>query len=164
MLYSRWDNAPGRTGGSGIHLYSVNPDGTDVELLYGAQSHTTSITNPSNGAGCPAGLDCTVQFVNTRPLQDGRLLALTRPTADADFGGNLAVIDTDGYVENNQAVPDTGYPTSTNGRAGRDAKRRAHPDGQRRASALARRPLRLRRFRFGTAPTACSSAGTSAAC
>ena len=112
VLYSRWDNTPGRTGGSAIHLYSVNPDGTDVELLYGAQSHTTSITNPSNGSGCPAGLQCAVQFVNARPLQDGRLLTLTRPTADADFGGNLVIVDSDNFVENNQAVPDTGYPTS----------------------------------------------------
>jgi hypothetical protein len=114
VLYSRWDNAPGRTGGSGIHLYSVNPDGTDVQLLYGAQSHQTSSTNPSNDANCPAGLDCAVQFVSTRALQDGRLLALVRTFADADFGGNLEVIDSNGYVENNQSVPDTSYPTSTN--------------------------------------------------
>ena len=113
VLYSRWDNTPGRTGGSAIHLYSVNPDGTDVELLYGAQSHTTSSTNPSDGSGCPAGLTCAVQFVNTRPLQNGRMLALTRPIADADFGGNLQIIDTNNYVENNQSAPDTGYPTSS---------------------------------------------------
>jgi len=113
VLYSRWDNAPGRTGGSAMHLYSLNPDGTDVQLLYGAQSHTTSSTNPSNASACPAGLDCAVQFVSTRPLQNGGLLTLTRPFADADFGGNLLIIDTNDYVENNQALPDTGYPTST---------------------------------------------------
>ena len=113
VLFSRWDNTPGRTGGSAIHLYSVNPDGTDVELLYGAQSHTTSSTNPSDASACPAGLECAVQFLKTRPLQSGRMLALTRPIADADFGGNLEIIDTNNYVENNQAIPDTGYPTST---------------------------------------------------
>lgn len=113
VLFSRWDNTPGRTGGSAIHLYSVNPDGTDVELLYGAQSHTTSSTNPSDASSCPAGLTCAVQFVKTRPLQNGRMLALTRPIADADFGGNLEIINTSNYVENNQAIPDTGYPTLT---------------------------------------------------
>lgn len=113
ILYSRWDNAPGRTGGSAMHLYSLNPDGTDVELLFGAQSHTTSVTNPMGGSTCPAGLDCAVQFVSTRPLQDGRLLALVRPFTGADFGGNLLVIDANGYVENNQAVPDITYPTAT---------------------------------------------------
>jgi hypothetical protein len=113
ILYSRWDNAPGRTGGSAMHLYSVNPDGSDVQLLYGAQSHTTSSTNPSNTASCPQGLDCAVEFVSTRPLQDGSLLALVRPFTGADFGGNLLLINSNGYVENNQTVPDTGYPTST---------------------------------------------------
>jgi len=112
ILYSRWDNTPGRTGGSAMHLYSVNPDGTDVQLLYGAQSHTASVTNPLDASSCPAGLDCAVQFVSTRPLQDGRLLALARPFAGADFGGNLLLIDSNGYVENNQAVPDISYPTA----------------------------------------------------
>ena len=113
VLYSRWDNTPGRTGGSAMHLYSVNPDGTDVQLLYGAQSHQTSVTNPGNGSGCAAGFDCAVQFVTTRPLQDGRLLTLVRPFTGADFGGNLLIIDANGYVENNQKVPDTNYPTAT---------------------------------------------------
>jgi hypothetical protein len=113
VLYSRWDNAPGRTGGSGLHLYSVNPDGSDVQLLYGAQSHQTSVTNPANGSGCAAGFDCTVQFVSTRPLQDGRLLSLVRQFTGADFGGNLVIIDAEHYVENNQSVPDAAYPTTT---------------------------------------------------
>jgi hydrazine synthase alpha subunit-like protein len=112
VVFTRWDDTVNRTGGSGMHIYSVNPDGTDVQLLYGAQSHTTSSTNPSNAAGCPAGEDCAVQFMLPRPLQDGRLLTLVRPFAGADFGGNLAIIDTNDFVENNQAVPDTGYPTS----------------------------------------------------
>jgi hypothetical protein len=113
VLYSRWDNTPGRTGGSAMHLYSANPDGSDVQLLYGAQSHDTSSTNPSQAATCPQGLSCAVQFLSARPLQDGRVLALVRPFADADFGGNLQIIDTNDYVENNQSVPDTGYPTAT---------------------------------------------------
>ena len=39
IMWSRWDNAPG--GPDGIHLYQSNPDGTGIELLYGAQSHDT---------------------------------------------------------------------------------------------------------------------------
>jgi hypothetical protein len=113
IMWSRWDNTPGRTGGSAMHLYSANPDGSDVQLLYGAQSHDTSSTNPSNAADCPSGLACSVQFVSTRQLQDGRVLALVRPFANADFGGNLQLINIDGFAENNQALPDTGYPTAT---------------------------------------------------
>ncbi|HEY2419062.1 MAG TPA: hypothetical protein VGH84_14155 [Steroidobacteraceae bacterium] len=112
IMWSRWDNTPGRTGGSAMHLYSANPDGTGVQLLYGAQSHETSSTNPSDAAQCPSGLSCAVQFVNTRQLQDGRVLALVRPFADADFGGNLQIINIDGFAENNQSLPDTLYPTA----------------------------------------------------
>jgi hypothetical protein len=115
VMYSRWDNTPNRTGGSAMHLYSANPDGSDVQLLYGAQSHLTSSTNPSNAAACPDGLDCAVQFLSARPLQDGRVLALVRPFSAADFGGNLLIINTNGYVEDNQSAPDTGYPTATTG-------------------------------------------------
>ena len=41
----------------------VNPDGTDVQLLYGRGSHNTISTNPGGADSCPAGEDCTVQFV-----------------------------------------------------------------------------------------------------
>ncbi|MGH8323256.1 MAG: hypothetical protein ACRETD_05590, partial [Steroidobacteraceae bacterium] len=39
VLWTRWDNAPGGT--NAMHLYSSNPDGTDTELYYGANSHMT---------------------------------------------------------------------------------------------------------------------------
>jgi len=113
ILFSRWDNTPGRTGGGAVHLYSANPDGTNVQLLYGAQSHDTSSSNPANADSCPAGLDCAVQFVSTRQLQNGSVLALLRPITGADFGGNLQIINVSGYVEDNQSVPDVGYPTAT---------------------------------------------------
>ena len=35
IVFSRWENA----SGSSIHLYTVNPDGSGLELLYGANSH-----------------------------------------------------------------------------------------------------------------------------
>ena len=87
VMWSRWDHA---NGNSGIHLYTSNPDGTDVQLLYGRGSHDTVSTNPDGSETCPAGEDCTVQFVKTREMPNGQLLALVRPFTDADFGGNLA--------------------------------------------------------------------------
>ena len=39
VLWTRWDNAPG--GKNEMSLYSSNPDGTDLELYYGANSHMT---------------------------------------------------------------------------------------------------------------------------
>jgi len=113
VMWSRWDHA---NGNSGIHLYTSNPDGTDVELLYGRGSHDTLSTNPGGTDTCPAGEDCTVQFVKTREMPTGKVLALVRPFNEAAFGGNLSIINVKDYVENNQAYPDTvnnaGYSTT----------------------------------------------------
>jgi hypothetical protein len=124
IAFTRWDNAPNRTGGSAMHLYSSNPDGTDLQLLFGAESHDTFSTLPANATTCqpPIGtgtFGCDVQFLRTQPMQDGlHVLSLVRPFAGGDFGGNLQIIDINGYVENNQAVPDTPgaifVPTATN--------------------------------------------------
>jgi len=114
ILFSRWDHADGT---SGFNLYTANPDGTNVQLAYGFGSHVTASTNPGSAASCPAGQDCTVQFVQAREMQDGRVLALVRPFTDADFGGNVEILDTQHFVENNQANPDmpnnAGYSTTS---------------------------------------------------
>ena len=114
VMFTRWDHA---NGNDGMQLYTAYPDGTNVQLLYGFGSHVTASTNPSGADTCPAGQDCTVQFAHAREMQDGRILALTRPYTDADFGGNLTIIDAQHFAENNQANPDTpgnaGYSTST---------------------------------------------------
>ncbi|MCC5886303.1 MAG: PD40 domain-containing protein [Gammaproteobacteria bacterium] len=89
IVFSRWDRANGRNG---IHLYRMNPDGTDLELLYGANSHQTG----TEGA--------TVQFLRPR-LADGGLLTLLRPFVTTDGGADLLRIDVDGFVENEQPVP-----------------------------------------------------------
>jgi hypothetical protein len=113
VMFSRWDHA---NGNSGIHLYTANPDGTNVQLLYGFGSHNTATTNPEGAASCPAAEDCTVQFVGAREMPGGQVLALVRPFTNADWGGNLEIIDVDHYLENNQANPDTpgntGYSTT----------------------------------------------------
>ena len=113
IAFTRWDNTANRTGKSAMHLYSANPDGSDVQLLFGAQSHLTQSTLPADPSTCqaPVGtgtLGCNVEFLRTTPMQDGKhVLALVRPFKGGDFGGNLEIIDISGYVENNQSVPDT---------------------------------------------------------
>jgi hypothetical protein len=108
LMYSRWDHSPGKNG---IHLYSANPDGTDLQLLYGAQSHTTSTPGQ------------TVQFVHAREMQNGKVLALIRPASGTgiDFGGDLVIIDTKTYVENTQ-------PTLANAGMSGPAQTRATPN------------------------------------
>jgi hypothetical protein len=103
LLWSRWDRAPGNDG---IHLYTSNPDGTDLQLLYGANSHATGTNNG------------IIQFVRPRQMQDGRILTLVRPYNDTDFGGDLVIIDTSTYVENTQpTLANLGMPGPAQSRA-----------------------------------------------
>ena len=88
IMFSRWDAAGNNNA---IHLYQMNPDGSDLELLYGAESHQTG-TNQS-----------TIQFVGAHEMMDGRVLALLRPFDQAELGGDIVAIDVATYVENAQA-------------------------------------------------------------
>ena len=91
ILFSRWD----RMGGvNGINLYTANPDGTDLQLLYGAESHATG----TNGE--------QVQFLQPREMEDGRVMAIVQPFTGTDFGGAIVAIDTPNYVENTQPTVD----------------------------------------------------------
>jgi hypothetical protein len=94
IAWSRWDHAPGNDG---IHLYTSNPDGTGLELLYGANSHNTGTAQANGQPG-------VIEFIRPREMMDGRLLTIVRPYTDVDFGGDLVIIDTKTYVENTQAV------------------------------------------------------------
>jgi hypothetical protein len=89
ILFSRWDHAGSVNG---IHLYTVNPDGTDLELLYGAESH---LTGTNNGV---------VQFVSAREMLDGRIMAIVRPFDHPELGGAITIIDAPTYVENTQPI------------------------------------------------------------
>ncbi len=91
IVFSRWENA----SGSSIHLYTVNPDGSRLELLYGANSHAT-------GTGTT-----DVQFLSPRTRPDGSIVALMRPFADTELGGDPVSIDAASFVEIQQ-------PTLTN--------------------------------------------------
>jgi hypothetical protein len=87
IVFSRWDNMGGRNS---INMYRMNPDGTGLELLYGANSHD------------PGGIGASAQFVQPREMPDGRITAIFRPFTTADRGGEIVVIDTPDYIENTQ--------------------------------------------------------------
>ena len=88
IVFSRWDIS----SGAGMQLYAVDPDGGNLQLLYGRNSHDTG------SAGS------IVQFTQARARPDGRIAALLRPFAGTDFGGDLTLIDSAYFVENLQAV------------------------------------------------------------
>jgi len=87
VVFSRWDNASFRDA---IHLYRMNPDGTGLELLYGFESHETG----TNGAA--------IQFLAPREMPDGTIVTVARPFESETRGGDLLVIDTQNYLENDQ--------------------------------------------------------------
>jgi Hydrazine synthase alpha subunit middle domain/WD40-like Beta Propeller Repeat len=98
IVFSRWDTE----NGGEISLYVTNPDGTGLQLLYGANSHATG----TNIAGTNNNV---IQFLNARQRSDGTLLAITRPFLGTQLGGDIVDINNDNFVEINQPSS----PTST---------------------------------------------------
>ena len=98
IVFSRWENA----SGSSIHLYTVNPDGSGLELLYGANSHATGTGTTGTGT-------TQVQFLAPRPRPDGSVVALLRPFDDTELGGDPVSIDAASFVEIRQpTLPNAG--------------------------------------------------------
>ncbi|MDE2449725.1 MAG: hypothetical protein KGO22_12175 [Gammaproteobacteria bacterium] len=89
ILFTRWNHFSGKDQ---MDLYTINPDGTDLELYYGAQSHMTG----TNGS--------VIEFSHPREMQSGAILVLARQYTDVDFGGQLEIIDGNHYVENTQPL------------------------------------------------------------
>ena len=89
VLFSRWNHTPGKDQ---MDLYTISPDGTDLELYYGAQSHMTG----SNGG--------VIEFSHPREMQSGGILVIGREYTGVDFGGQLEIIDGTHYVENTQPL------------------------------------------------------------
>jgi len=88
VVFSRWDNV---ANVDRISLYSVNPDGTSLQLHYGVHSHDTG----------PDG--DTVEFMTSRELPDGRLLVTLRSPGEQSRMGMVPVaIDTEAFVEHDR--------------------------------------------------------------
>jgi hypothetical protein len=91
LVFSRWDSA----NGGQISLYRANPNGTGLELYYGANSHAT-------GANIAGTNDNVIQFLNARELANGTLVAIVRPFLGTQLGGDLVQINAEGFVEIHQ--------------------------------------------------------------
>lgn len=95
VLWSRWDDAFGHNA---MSLYSSNPDGTDVELYYGANSHMTG--TPAAGTTTPT----VVEFMQPHEMEGGAIMSLIRQYTGVDDGGNLVLINGLNFVENTQPL------------------------------------------------------------
>jgi hypothetical protein len=91
IIFSRWET----TNGGQMSLYRANPNGTGLELYYGANSHAT-------GANIAGTNDNVIQFLNARELANGTLVALVRPFLGTQLGGDIVQINAQGFVEIHQ--------------------------------------------------------------
>jgi hypothetical protein len=97
VVFTRWDHAPGHDE---LTLYTMRPDGSDLQLLYGARSHATGTDGED------------IHFLDPRSMANGRLLVRAQPFEAPDLGGQLLEIDTGNYVENTQpTLPNRGVLT-----------------------------------------------------
>ncbi|MBI1422636.1 MAG: hypothetical protein GC149_04145 [Gammaproteobacteria bacterium] len=85
VLFSRWEHSPGRNQ---MSLYTVKPDGTDVQYLYGAHSHNTGTNNG------------TIQFIQPRETGGGDVMALAMPFTGTFGGGDPTLINVNQYSDN----------------------------------------------------------------
>ena len=98
IVFSRWELT---NGANQISLYRTNPDGTGLELFYGANSHAT-------GANVAGTNDNVIQFLSARQRNDGMLLAIVRPLQGTQLGGDIVQINAANYVEIHQLSTPTG--------------------------------------------------------
>ena len=90
ILFSRWNDMGSRND---ISLYTMNPDGTNVQMYYGAHSHRTG-QDPNSD----------IQFTKPREMTDGRILSITRPFATNFGGGDMVLIDGKNFADNTQPI------------------------------------------------------------
>lgn len=96
IVFTRWDHLRGSAHNE-MSLYRMNPDGRDLQLLYGSRSHLTGFN------------DSEIHFLQPRQLLTGPVLSLARPFVGTFFGSDILAIDTANYVENTQpTLPNRG--------------------------------------------------------
>ena len=100
IVFSRYESI----NGDQISLYRTNPDGTQLELYYGANSHATGANSAGTGNN-------VIQFLNARQRADGQLIAIVRPFLGTQLGGDVVSIDAENFVELRQGAT----PTSAGG-------------------------------------------------
>jgi hypothetical protein len=92
IIFSRWEVT---NGADQVSLYRANPDGTGLQLYYGANSH-------ASGANIAGTNNNVIQFVNARELASGALVSIVRPFMGTQLGGDIVTINAPEFVEIHQ--------------------------------------------------------------
>jgi hypothetical protein len=83
IMYSRWDHVGGRNH---FPIFTMNPDGTNTFVFYGAFS-------PGNS------------FLHPRETEQGMVISDLMPLSGTNEGGGLYEIDVRNFSENNEVAP-----------------------------------------------------------
>lgn len=83
IMYARWDHFGNRNH---VPVYTMNPDGTNVNVLYGAFSGVNSLLHP-------------------REMPSGNIMSTAMPVASTFEGGALLEIDVNNFLEIDQRAP-----------------------------------------------------------
>lgn len=89
ILFARWEHSPGKNQ---MSLYTMNPDGTDVQILYGEKSHNTGANNSQ------------IQFTQPRETSAGDVVVIARQFTGTFDGGDPMQINVSQYVDNTVPV------------------------------------------------------------
>lgn len=95
IMFARWEHYPGLNAQMNqLSLYSMNPDGTDVQILYGHNSHS----GPNN---------TTIQFTQPRETSLGNVSVVARSFTGTFDGGQPMQINVGNFVDNTVPVSGT---------------------------------------------------------
>ena len=83
IMFSRWDHLANRNH---FPIFTINPDGTDLFVLYGAFSPGNSLLHPME-------------------QRNGRIMSTLMPLSGTDEGGTIVSIDTVNYSEHCEPAP-----------------------------------------------------------
>ncbi len=83
IMFSRWDHLANRNH---FPIFTINPDGTDLFVLYGAFSPGNSLLHPME-------------------QRNGRIMSTLMPLSGTDEGGPILSIDTANYSEHCEPAP-----------------------------------------------------------
>jgi len=97
VLFLRWDNYMGRRQDR-LSLYKVNPDGSDLQFVYGYHSQNTG-TNATEAA-----------FIKPLQMPNGEIMVSLRSRQSVRMGGDIVTIDVADFSENDQAIDNSGNP------------------------------------------------------
>lgn len=107
VMFSRWEHSPGKNQ---MTLYTMKPDGSDVQMLYGEHSHNTG-SNPSGSSN-----NATIQFTQPQETSAGKVMALAMPIINDPAkgtydGGDPVLIDVRSYTDIHQQLNSTASTT-----------------------------------------------------